>query len=183
MTVHSHGLDGYLALQKMAEYSPYLPEEKEHSEAISDSAKVRPATPSAPEFEPYLDVEDKRAQDTEQESVDSEKSVDSEESGNLFSLQCPILIFLFLCLVVVAVESVKIARTAGTRAQLVFATIVLVSLMLIFFLIGAWLLIVMCGKSQQVTNTATAVALPFIFWLVVSVATSSVLGNVYRLLS
>lgn len=150
----------------MAEYNPNLP--------VDIGEKSRPATPSAPEFEPYLDIEE-----PEQETAQDSSTPEGPKS--IFSLQCPLLMFLVLCLLAVALESVKIARAGGTRTQSVFATILLVLLMFVFFLLGLWLLFALCNTSQKEVNTATAIVLPVVFWLVASVATSSALGTTYRL--
>ena len=161
MTAHSHSVVVIFTLQKMAEYNPNLPldpiDEKQNFSA--------PATPSEPPFEPSLE---------EQEVPDS-------KPFSIVSLQCPLLIFFVLCLLVVALESVKIARTQVSSTRAVFASIVLVLLMFAFFLLGLWLIYNLCGEFAPLANTAIAIALPFVFWLVTSIATSSALGTTYRL--
>ena len=168
----------------MAQYNPNLSVAEERP----NNLHCEPATPSAPDFEPYLEVDnvsaevganEPRPRNTDLASLDEEPS----QTTTIFSLEYPLLIFLVLCLLVVALESVKIARAGATRTQSVFAAIVVVLLMFAFFLLGVWLLLTLVQgqAASRLSSTAIAIALPFVLWLVTSVATSSALGTTYRL--
>jgi hypothetical protein len=157
----------------MAQYNPNLSVAEERP----NNLYCEPATPSAPDFEPYLEVDNDFAESG------ANQGRANASTTTIFSLEYPLLIFLVLCLLVVALESVKIARAGATRTQSVFAAIVAVLLMFVFFLLGVWLLLTLTQgqAATHVSSTAIAIALPFVLWLVTSVTTSSALGTTYRL--